>query len=90
MRSVVVTPVLGVHHVVACEAATLIPQRRVDGFEAAVEPDVVHVALGDPFGDRAGGRDETRGTAVGAGKDNAGSFAAASSRVEPQLILFGA
>src|SRR5262245_34518694 len=44
MRSVLVAPVLGAHHVVADVAATLLAQGRIDGLEAAVEPDIVYGA----------------------------------------------
>ena len=83
-------PVLGVHHVVAGEAAALVTQRRVDGFEAAVEPDVVHVALGDPFGDRAGraGRDPRHRRRRREGQR--GILRRGQLGVEPQLVVFGA
>ena len=61
-------------------AVALIAQGRVDGLEAAVEPDVADIAVRHPFGDRVGRarRDPRRRSERG--KDSCGSLAAASSR----------
>ena len=76
---VVVAPVLGVHDVVACVRATAVAHCRVDGLKLLLNrmlctrPLAIHSATG------LAGRDEIRGTSVGAGNDSAGSFAAPNS-----------